>query len=365
MTRLSSIVLVLALTSCVAEVGAPEDVGESPEAVEPARDLPAVPAWKAYIGAPRGHQARYGAFSTRPDLVDGSAYVVLVPQADGGPAQPIPLFLRQAWRYGDLYFERLTQQMGLTPLDWIGILVAIRDLEEHPKLLPPTHALLVGPTFEEGATGPAAPPFPPLPGDDHQGPWPTKGGGQTGPSGAPTPPHPPPPRPDDTSPPPLPAVPPGWEHRAQDGIFPGDWPHLGWIPPHFPEPEGFVPVSGEEEAFFRCAGRLYVGYESGCVDFQEKTPGAKWTAKLGAWIGSKSFFGHMTASDWEVFCKFATTFVGFTSCAALLLACGAAEVVTIGGVTMPCAVVGQMLCLGHTAVDGLVIDRCGIAVRLR
>src|SRR6185437_10500099 len=152
MTRLSSIVLVLALTSCVAEVGAPEDVGESPEAVEPARDLPAVPAWKAYIGAPRGHQARYGAFSTRPDLVDGSAYVVLVPQADGGPAQPIPLFLRQAWRYGDLYFERLTQQMGLTPLDWIGILVAIRDLEEHPKLLPPTHALLVGPTFEEGAT---------------------------------------------------------------------------------------------------------------------------------------------------------------------------------------------------------------------
>lgn len=196
MKRLVSSVLMLALTSCVAEVGSPEDVGESPEATvaEPALDLPGVPKWKAYIGAPKGHPARYGAPSTRPDIVDEDAYIVLVRPPDGGPEQRIPLFLRQAWRYGDLYFARVTSEMGLTPTDWIGILLAIGDLEEHPKLLPHTPGLLVGPTFEEGVA-PTVPPLPPLPGDDHQGPGPWMGGRQAGSGGTPTRPHPPPPGP--------------------------------------------------------------------------------------------------------------------------------------------------------------------------
>src|SRR5262249_260143 len=142
-------------------------------------DILRVPKWRAYIRAPKGRHARYGAASTRPDIVDEHAYIVLVRPPDGRPEQRIPLFLRQAWRYGDLYFEQLTRQMGLNPADWLGIMVAIRDLEGHPKLLPHEYTLAAGLAFEEGPSGPTVPPPASLPGDDHQGPGWTVGRGQT------------------------------------------------------------------------------------------------------------------------------------------------------------------------------------------
>ncbi len=291
--------LVLVLTACVAEVGDGETVGTvddavvpvvapgtiapfEPEATEPTPDIPGVPRWRAYIGAPKGHHARYGAASTRPDIVDEHAYIVIVPPPDRGPDRRIPLFLRQAWRYGGLYFERMTRQMGLTPLDWLGIQMAIADMEEHPRLLPPssTYSRVV-PTFEEGPGGPTIQPGPPLPGDDHQGPGSTTGGGRTGGVGRVPHPPPPPPEPDYTSPPPLPVVPPGMEQLARNGIFPGDWPHAGWIPPSRPEDAGYTPQPGELEEIIRCEGHIYVAYKNNCVDFKPATPGAKWTAKIG------------------------------------------------------------------------------------
>jgi len=294
--------LVPVLTACVAEVGDGETVGTAddavvapgtslpfePEPTEPTPDIPGVPRWRAYIAAPKGHHARYGAASTRPDIVDEQAYLVLVPPPGGDPDQRIPLFLRQAWRYGDLYFERMTRQMGLTPLDWLGIQLAIADLSEHRRLLPPSSPYSrVAPTFEEGPGVPPIPPPPPLPGDDHQGPGSTTGGGPTGGGGTVPHPPPPPPEPDDTSPPPLPLVPPDMEHLARNGIFPGDWPYAGWIPPSRPEDAGHLPQPGELKELIRCEGHLYVAYKSNCVDFKPATPGAKWTVKIGDFFQKK------------------------------------------------------------------------------
>ncbi len=311
MKRLASTVVMLALTSCAAEVSAPEEVGASPEAVvatvpttvvapgtippfepeptEPTLDIPGVPTWKAYIAAPKGHHARYGAASARPDLVDEHAYIVLVRQGEHGlPDTRFPLFYRQAWLYGDRFFERLSSEMKLTPLDWVGIQMAIVDLEEHPVLLPRSlSAYRRLTTFEDGGGGPTIPPPPPLPGDDHQGPAPSGGGHPTGGGTEPTPPHPPPPEPDYTSPPPLPPAPPGCEHLAQNGVYPDDLSH-GSFPPGRPEDASYTPDPGEEKELIRCEGSVYFAYKANCIDFQSATPGIKWIAKTSNWIGKST-----------------------------------------------------------------------------
>jgi hypothetical protein len=252
----------------------------------PTPDIPGIPKWRAYIGAPKGHHARYGAASTRPDVVDEHAYIVLVPPPDGRPPPRIPLFLRQAWRYGDLYFERMNSQMGLTPLDWLGIQMAIDGLERHPRLLPPssTYSLIIS-AFEEGPPTISLPS--PLPGDDHQGPGSTTGGGRPGGGGTVPHPMPPPPMPDDTSPPPLPAAPPGMERLSQNGIFPGDWPYAGWVPPNRPEDASYPAQPGETKELIRCEGHIFVAYKSNCIDFEQATPGVKWTAKIGDFFQKK------------------------------------------------------------------------------
>jgi hypothetical protein len=299
--------LVLVLTACMSDVGNRDTVGTAddavvavaaPESTESPPDIPGVPKWRAYIGAPKGHHARYGAASTRPDLVDELAYIVLVPPPDGRLEQRIPLFLRQAWRYGDVYFEELTKQMGLTPLDWLGIQMAIDDLEQHPRLLPPSSAYG---TFEDGPGGPTPDPPPPLPGDDHGGPGSTTGGGQPGGGGTIPRPSPPPLPPDYTSPPPLPTVPPGMEQIAQNGIFPGDWPYVGWVPPSRPEDAGYTPQLGESKDLIRCEGHIYVAYKSNCIDFKPSTPGIKWTTKIINFFlrQDESFYAYVLHNLWN------------------------------------------------------------------
>src|SRR6185437_14218804 len=143
-------------------------------------------------------------------------------------------------------------------------------------------------TFEEGGDEPAVPPLPPLPGDDDQGPGPTMGGERRGGggTGAP-PPHPPPPAPDYSSPPPLPPVPPGLEHLAQNGVFPGDVPP-GRALRSRPEDAGYAPQTGESKEVIRCEGGVYFAYKANCIDFAPVTPGIKWIAKIGNWIGKKT-----------------------------------------------------------------------------
>ena len=103
--------LVLALTACVAEVGDGETVGTAddavaavvapgtiplfepePEPADPTPDIPGNPRWRAYIAAPKGHPARYGAASTRPDIVTSTRTSCSSPRPMGGQIGASPSF---------------------------------------------------------------------------------------------------------------------------------------------------------------------------------------------------------------------------------------------------------------------------------
>lgn len=111
-----------------------------------------------------------------------------------------------------------------------------------------------------------------------------------------------------------------------------------------------------------CEGTVYFGYRGGCLDFQEKPIDTKMATKLGNWINSDAFIGKMTSADWTTFCKFAATFVALAGCVAVAGGCGTAEVITIGGATLPCVMVVALLCNAHAGTGALLADRCHIAM---
>jgi hypothetical protein len=73
----------------------------------------------------------------------------------------------------------------------------------------------------------------------------------------------------------------------------------------------------------------------------------------------------ITHADWTTFCKFAVTFVAVAGCVAVAGGCGTAEVITIGGATLPCVMVVALLCNAHAGTGALLADRCHIAMDLR
>jgi hypothetical protein len=77
------------------------------------------------------------------------------------------------------------------------------------------------------------------------------------------------------------------EHLAQNGVFPGDVPP-GWALRSRPEDAGYTPRPGETKEVIRCEGGVYFAYKANCIDFQPATPGIKWIAKIGNWIGKRT-----------------------------------------------------------------------------
>ena len=128
------------------------------------------------------------------------------------------------------------------------------------------------------------------------------------------------------------------QQTRDNGVEPGN-------PAPVPFPGSGLP--GEKPQTFRCEGTIYRGYKSGCIDFQTMPDGVKWEKKLSAW--ETRFFTRqnvigLNPKDKERLCKLAFNGSVVVSCTSVTLGCALGEVVTVGGVTLPCVALGAFIC---------------------
>lgn len=233
-----------------------------------------LPKWKVYANGhdsydagSRGERGGLRYFGHPRDL-DQHCLLVLIPE--GGDRQPERwTFLRyeRYWLRGPAYF---TEELKLSVLDVLGILLALGDAGPEPPQLWSRKRLheVESLKYEDGPHG-VLPPVPPDWGRDEH----TWTGGPPSAVPRPHPPSRPPPNSGPLTGQMTPLPPSKSLEEIWNGLAPTDEPagrYPGWNRPH----------PGEKWERFRCGGKVYEGYRSDCPDFQRKPIGERWTKRF-------------------------------------------------------------------------------------
>lgn len=93
----------------------------------------------------------------------------------------------------------------------------------------------------------------------------------------------------------------------------------------------------------------------------------KWGKKLAGW--SERYFNPsniaLTHEDWTTICQITAISIGLNGCLAAIAACGTAETMTFGAVTVPCFWILGVLCNAHGAAASVLTGRCDKLMGMR
>lgn len=302
-----------------------EGQGSGADGASPTATLGALPRWHVY--------------REDKDLPSDSPWrvgreVAIREGDENDPAKWVHLSLGRHWISGDRYFDDLMEESHITATD---LLMIASDILQHHGNLPRLSASMEIMSFE--GEGPDESIEIPL----TVAPPPRRGPASARRRGAPAPPPTPRQR----------AAYDAYVAEVENGVRPGDPP-----PKPFPGGAGYATRPGEHKETFRCEGGVFYGYKHACIDWQRMRDGEKWEKKLVSW--SERYFTlknvALSPYDKEQLCKWGFSAALVAACLSGIAGCTLGEVITVGGATIPCAMLSGWLCAVPDRIVNNILD---------